>query len=95
MTLASMFATVRQGLSIRGDPQLRADVEATSRRSDDLSLLHLIKAERRGVEKLSLTVSMLRGQVADLQQRVQKISIGAQEEIESLERRIEKLEEDS
>lgn len=95
MTLASMFATVRQGLNIGGDPKLRADVEATSRRSDTLSLLHAMKADRGRIEDLSLTVSRLRGIVADLQQRVQKISIGAQEEIESLERRIERLEEDS
>lgn len=47
MTLASMFATVRQGASSllagAADHKLRVDVEATSRRSDALSLLHLIK----------------------------------------------------
>jgi hypothetical protein len=36
MTLASMFATVRQGLNIGGDPKLRQDARETAERAKKL-----------------------------------------------------------
>ena len=81
MTLASMFATVRQGASSllagASDRQLRVDVEATARRSDDLSIISLIKAERRAwmleVEKLQRADAVLRGSLSLLSDRIMGI----------------------
>lgn len=81
MTLASMFATVRQGFnSLGADRSLKADVEATARRSDDLSIISLVKAERKAwmekIDKLERTTAVLRGQIAYLEQRVTALEKG-------------------
>jgi len=91
MTLASMFATVRQGASSllagASDRQLRVDVEATARRSDDLSIIHYVKSERRAwmaeiarLDRVNATLrsslSLLSDRIMEMEDRITKLEKG-------------------